>query len=311
MGCKIPPGNYGTAKKQPAKTAILAVLLFWPQLAVAIPPADDTLAKQKPPAEVNVEEKLGADLSHFRFYDEEGSEVTLRQLADARRPVILAPVYYNCPHLCTLTLNGLLQAIETNKRHQVGRDYLVVAYSFNPEEKPPLAKLKQQNYLRKLSLVNDSNLDEFRKTWRFFTADTATIAGISQAMGFRYLKVVSTVPQKQDPEYVHPAILVFLTPELKISRYLYGVEYSDVDFRMALLEAAQGKITPTLGDRLMLTCYSFDPVKRKYSLVAWRVMRLGAIAVAVVLAIFLGLLWYRERLRGQKATRSEERVGDG
>jgi protein SCO1/2 len=114
-------------------------------------------------------------------------------------------------------------------------------------------------------------------------------------MGFKYLKQVSTNPKKQDPEYVHPAILVVLTPELRISRYLYGVEYPETDFRLALLEAAEGKVSQTISDKIMLTCYSFDPVKRKYSLVAWRVMRLGAIAVGILLAGFLAVLWYRER----------------
>lgn len=270
--------------------AALAALL-------AQPPADDTLARKPPPLEVTVEEKLSADLSGFVFFDETGKPVKLRELSDGKKPVILAPVYYNCPHLCTLTLNGLLQAIEANKRHKLGRDYFIITYSFNPEEKHPLAELKQKNYLRKLAAVSEENLPEYQKYWRFLTGDVKSIAGISQAMGFKYLKEASTNPKKQEADYVHPAIIVALTPELKISRYLYGVEYSETDFRMALLEASEGKVAPTLGDRLMLTCYSFDPVKRKYSLVAWRVMRLGAIAVGILLAGFLAVLWYRERLK--------------
>ena len=260
-----------------------------------LPPADDTLARKPPPLEVNVEEKLAADLSGFSFFDEAGKPVTLKQLADGKRPIVLAPVYYNCPHLCTLTLNGLLQAIETNKRHTLGKDYLIVAYSFNPDEKHQLAELKQKNYLRKLAVVTEQNLPEYQYYWRFLTGDVKNIAGISQAMGFKYLKETSTNPKKKDPEYVHPAILVVLTPDLRISRYLYGVEYQETDFRLALLEAAEGRVSKTIGDRLMLTCYSFDPVKRKYSLVAWRVMRLGAIAAAILLAGFLAVLWYRER----------------
>lgn len=278
------------------RNAVIATIAFAESTLASLPPADDTLAR-KPPLEVTVEEKLSADLSAFRFFDEAGKSVTLGELSDGKTPVILAPVYYNCPHLCTLTLNGLLQAIEANKRHKLGRDYRIITYSFNPEEKHQLAELKQKNYLRKLAAVSEENLPEYQKYWRFLTGDVKNIAGISQAMGFKYLKEASTNPKKQDVDYVHPAIIVALTPELKISRYLYGVEYSETDFRMALLEAAEGKVSPTIGDRLMLTCYSFDPVKRKYSLVAWRVMRLGAIAVGILLAGFLAVLWYRERLQ--------------
>lgn len=277
--------------------ALFVVILPQMNLWADLPPADDTLARKPPPLEVNVEEKLATDLSAFSFFDEAGRAVTLKQLADGKRPIILAPVYYNCPHLCTLTLNGLLQAIEGSKRHQLGKDYVVVAYSFHPDEKHQLAELKQKNYLRKLAAVSEDNLPEYQKYWRFLTADVKSIAGISQAMGFKYLKETSTNPKKQDSEYVHPAILVVLTPDMRISRYLYGVEYPETDFRLSLLEAAQGKVSQTMGDRLMLTCYSFDPVKRKYSLVAWRVMRLGAIAAGLLLAAFLAVLWYRERLK--------------
>ena len=90
-------------------------------------------------------------------------------------------------------------------------------------------------------------------------------------------------------------------PDLKVARYLYGVEHSETDFRMALLEAADGKISTTVSDRLMLTCYSFDPVKRKYSLVAWRVMHLGGIATLILVVFLLGVLWYRERIKRAKA----------
>lgn len=259
------------------------------------PPADDTLAKAPPPLEVTVEEKLGGELAGLSFTDESGKTIKLGQLADGRRPVIIAPVYYNCPHLCTLTLNGLMQAIEKETRYRLGKEYLVIAYSFHPEEKSELAKMKQANYLRKLTQVTDANLPEYRLHWRFLTGSVENIAAMSKAIGFKYLKETSTNPKKTDGEYVHPAVLVVTTPDFKISRYLYGIEYGATDFRMALLEAADGKISPSVGDRLMLTCYSFDPVKRKYSLVAWRVMRLGGILAGILVVALLAVLWLRER----------------
>jgi len=270
-----------------------------------LPPADDTLAKTPPPLEVTVEEKISTDISQLTLIDENGKTVKLADVADRKRPIIFAPVYYNCPHLCTLTLNGLMQAIGREGRYNLGKDYLVIAYSFHPEEKPELAKLKQANYLRKLTVVTDQNLPEYSKHWRFFTGSIDQIAAISKAIGFKYLKETSTNPRKKDSEYVHPAILVVTTPDLKISRYLYGVEYPETDFRMALLEAADGKVSKTIGDRLMLTCYSFDPVKRKYSLVAWRVMRLGGILTGILVVGLLAVLWYREKLK-MREKRSNE-----
>jgi len=270
-------------------------------LSADLPPADDTLAKKPPPLEVKVEENISADLSGMTLTDESDKVVKLQDLVDRKRPVILTPVYYNCPHLCTLTLNGLMQAIERADRHKLGKDYQIISYSFHPEEKPGLAKAKQGNYLRKLSFVTDANLPEYAQHWRFMTGSIPQIAAISTAIGFKYLKETSTNPRKTDSEYVHPAVILVLTPDLKISRYLYGVDYSEIDFRLALLEASEGKVRRTLGDQVMLTCYSFDPVKRKYSLVAWRVMRLGGILTGIIVVGLLAVLWYRERRK--RATR--------
>lgn len=264
-------------------------------ISADLPPADDTLAKKPPPLEVKVDENISADLANMAMVDESGKAVKLQDLVDRKRPVILTPVYYNCPHLCTLTLNGLLQAIERSERHKLGKDYQIISYSFHPDEKPGLAKAKQGNYLRKLSFVSDTNLPEYGQHWRFLTGSIPQIAAISTAIGFKYLKETSTNPRKTDSEYVHPAVILVLTPDLKISRYLYGVEYSETDFRLALLEAAEGKVSKTIGDRVMLTCYSFDPVKRKYSLVAWRVMRFGGILTGILVIGLLAVLWYRER----------------
>jgi protein SCO1 len=278
-----------------AYTIALAVLFGTLHLAAEIPPADDTLARTPPPLEVTVDEQLSADLSQLTMVDETGKSMKLGDIVDRKRPIIIAPVYYNCPHLCTLTLNGLLQAIEHSTRYRLGKDYQIITYSFHPDEGKELAKMKQANYLRKLSGVTETNLQEYTKHWRFLTGSVENIAAISKAIGFKYLKETSTNPKKTESEYVHPAVLLVTTPDLKISRYLYGVEFPEIDYRLALLEAADGKISKTIGDRLLLTCYSFDPVKRKYSLVAWRVMRLGGILTGIVLVSLLALLWYRER----------------
>jgi protein SCO1/2 len=108
----------------------VALLTNSAQIFADLPPADDTIAKTPPPAEVTIEEQIGGDLSKLVMVDENGKNITLGQLADNKRPIIFAPVYYNCPHLCTLTLNGLLQAIEKETRYALGKDYLIVAIAF-------------------------------------------------------------------------------------------------------------------------------------------------------------------------------------
>lgn len=288
-------------KKFISKITYVLLLACTVAVSADLPPADDTLAKKPAPLEVKVEENISADLSNMMFTDETGKVVKLQDLVDRKRPVILTPVYYNCPHLCTLTLNGLMQAVERSERHKLGKDYQIISYSFHPEEKSGLAKAKQGNYLRKLSFVTDANLPEYPNHWHFLTGSIPQIAAISTAIGFKYVKEISTNPRKTDSEYVHPAVILVLTPDLKISRYLYGVEYSETDFRLALLEAAEGKVSKTIGDRVMLTCYSFDPVKRKYSLVAWRVMRFGGILTGIIVVGLLAALWLRERRK--RATR--------
>jgi protein SCO1/2 len=279
------------------KSALIFLLLLTTSLAINAdqPLADDTIAPKTPELEVNVEESISTSLADLTMVDENGKSIKLGTLADGKRPIVFAPVYYNCPHLCTLTLNGLMAAIERETRYRLGKEYLVVAYSFHPNEGQALAKMKQANYLRKLKIVTEGNIQEYTAHWRFLTGSVENIAAISKAIGFRYVKETSTNPKKTDGEYVHPAVLVVTTPDLKISRYLYGTEYAEMDFRLALVEAADGKVSKSIGDRLLLTCYSFDPVKRKYSLVAWRVMRLGGILTGILVVGLLVVLWFRER----------------
>jgi len=264
-----------------------------------LPPADDTLQPAKPPAGVDIVEKLGNNISQFKFFDETGKEVTLASLNPAGKPVIFTPVYYNCPHLCTLTLNGLSKAIERESRLKLGKDYLVISYSIHPEEKSGLAQKKQGNYLRKLPFVSDENLKEYESSWRFLTGTGPQIMQMSQAIGFQFQMLPTTNIKKQSDEYVHPAVILVLTPSMKVSRYLYGTDYPEVDFRLSLIEASEGKIS-SISDKILLTCYSFDPVKRKYSLVAWRVMRLGGFVTGILLLGLLVTLWIRDRRKRAK-----------
>lgn len=230
----------------------------------------------------DVQEKTGKIIPEdITLLDEKGVRIRFSDLMNSELPVILTPVYYNCPNLCNLTLNGLLRAVNRETSFRLGKHYRIISFSINPEEKYNLAGLKKNNYLAKLE-----GFTEPEKHWRFMTAEAATIARLTQAIGFEYFK------DKKD--FVHPAVLVMLSPKGKITRYLYGVDYAETDFRLAILEAAEGK-TGSFADKMILSCYSFDPVKRKYSLVAWKVMRIGSGVFGGMLVILLAFLWFREK----------------
>lgn len=280
-----------TSKISPNKI-LTFIITFFAAAALILLPGQSVYAVTDPNASpqskdatlpgADIKEKTGKFIPEdITLLDEKGVRVRFSDLMNSDLPVILTPVYYNCPNLCNLTLNGLMRAVNRESTYRLGKHYRIISFSINPEEKYNLAGLKKNNYLAKLE-----GFTEPEKHWRFMTAEAATIARLTQAVGFEYFK------DKKD--FVHPAVLVMLSPKGKITRYLYGVDYAETDFRLAILEAAEGK-TGSFADKMILSCYSFDPVKRKYSLVAWKVMRIGSGVFGGMLVILLAFLWFREK----------------
>ena len=233
---------------------------------------------------VAFDQRLGEALPHDAlFVNEAGSSIRLGELF-GKRPVILAPVYYECPMLCSLELNGLLKALRAMKL-TAGKDFDVITFSIDPGETPSMAAEKKAHYLGLYGR------DAAAEGWSFLSGDLAAIESITEAIGYSY---------RYDPEtdlYRHAAGIVVVTPGGITSQYFYGVEYSARDLQFALIEAADGRIGG-LVDAILLYCFHYDPVTGKYGLVIMNVLRLAGLATVFLLGGFMGLsVWLERRNR--------------
>ncbi len=232
--------------------------------------------------DVRIEEHLGAQLPlDVTFTDWQGRPYRLRQAFDGKRPVVLALVYYECPMLCGLVLSGMARAMRENGL-VLGKDYQAVTISFDPDEKPAQAAERRRGYLQSMGRT------EAGDDWPFLVGAAEASRKVADAAGFHYVK---------DPvsgEWAHLAAIFVITPEGKISRYLYGIEYPEKSLRLALVEAASGRVG-TSFDRLLLTCYRYDPASRKYQPYAFGIMRAGGALVLLALGGLVVTLVLRER----------------
>jgi len=235
--------------------------------------------------DVGIEEHLGETIDlDLAFRDRNGNRVTLGELMNDEKPTVFAPVYYTCPNLCTLILDGSRDLINELDL-QLGVDYRVINVSFSPENTPELARQKAENYIE--------TLDDKRPAdhWYFLTGEEPQIVAFMDAIGFRYKKI--------EDLYSHTSVLVLASPKGKITRYVYGVDYDPKTVRMGLIEAADGKVGSTL-DRILIYCFKYDPLAGKYVPYAWGIMRIGAAASMLVLAALVIVLWRSELLRKRR-----------
>ncbi len=209
------------------------------------------------------------------FRDESGRAVKLGDYF-GRRPVVLSLAYYECPMLCTLTLNGLASALDV-LAFDPGRDFEVVTVSFEPKETPELAAAKKAAYLRRYKRPGAA------AAWHFLTGDAEAIRRLTGAVGFRY------VWDERTKQYAHASGVMVLTADGRLARYLYGVEYAPKDLRFAIVEASQGRILSPV-DRLLLYCYHYDPELGRYGKSVMAVLRVAAVLTLGVLgAMIFGL----------------------
>ncbi len=232
-------------------------------------------------AGINVEQKLGAALPlDAKFRDETGREVTLGALV-GERPVVVAPVYYECPMLCTLVLEGFVKALRP-LGFVPGKEFDVIVLSFDPGETPELAARKKAAYL------DLYGRPETAAGWHFLTGEENEIRRVTDTIGFEYL-----YDEKRD-EYAHAASIVVATAEGKLARYFFGVEYSTRDLRLGLVEAAAGRIG-TVVDQFLLYCYHYDPSVGRYSAVVLSIMRVGGVATVSAMLLFFLAMRRREK----------------
>jgi protein SCO1/2 len=220
------------------------------------------------------------------FRDETGKTVALGDYF-GKRPVVLAFVYYQCPMLCAQTMNGISSALKV-LRFNVGQEFDVVLVSFDPRDTPEAANAKKRAHL-----IHWKSEDE-AAGWHFLTGDEASIRAVTSAAGFTYEW------DEKTGQFAHVSGLLTATPDGRLSRYFYGVEYSPKDLRMALVESGEGKIGSPV-EELLLYCFQYDPTTGKYGLVVMNLVRLGGVLTVALMAGFV-LLVRRRDSRGPRNT---------
>jgi protein SCO1/2 len=236
----------------------------------------------------NIDQHVPLDVP---FRDESGRTVRLGDYF-GKRPVVMVFAYYDCPMLCTQVINGLSTALNvlSLEPHQ---DFEIVTVSFNPKDTPTTATAKKTIYLERYKRAGAA------AGWHFLSGDQSSIDRLTKAAGYRYAWDEAT------KQFAHPTGVIVLTPEGRLARYLFGIEYGPRDLRLALVEASAGKVgTPV--DALLLYCYHYDPMTGRYGLVIMRAMRIAGAATVFALAGFIFIMLRTEKRRGWRSAPSPQ-----
>lgn len=236
------------------------------------------------PREAGIEEHTGADLPlNLQFTDADGERKTLGEFFPSNKPVILTPVYYNCPRLCGLVLAGMIKVLNEVDL-QLGEDFSIISVSFNPRETTVDATKAHKRFAEMLSDRQREGID----SWHFLTGEQTDISTLMQTIGYRYVE--------DRGEFTHAAAFIVVSPEGRISRYFYGVEHLRENMYMALLEAADGQIGSAF-EQVVLYCFRFDPTKGKYTMAIMNVVRVFSLFILALTAISMILLRLSEKRR--------------
>ena len=229
--------------------------------------------------DVGIDQKLNEQLPlDLVFKNENGESVKLGDYF-GKKPVVLSLVYYQCPMLCNQVLNGMLSAFKV-MAFQPGQEFEVVTVSFDPRETAALATAKKNTYVNYLPAARRANANA---GWHFLTGDELSIKRLTDAVGFRYHFDDAT------NQFAHASAIYVTTPEGKLARYFYGIEYAPRDLRLGLIEAADNKIGSPV-DQLMLYCFHYDPATGKYGAVVMRMMQVGGLVTVFAIVAMLLVL---------------------
>jgi len=267
---------------RPLRQAVFGVLLL--QVSLLLGTAWGHSSADQVLSQIGVDEHTGASVPlETVFRDSQGRAV---RLSDSFKgmPVLLSLNYYACPTLCPLVFRNLAETLADLGDLKLGRDFRIVTVSINPEESAALARDKSGRTYAMLKGVRDPE-----RSWPFLLGDQGPISALAHSVGVRYLR-------QEGGDYAHPNVLVVLTPDGKISRYLYGLAIRPRDLRLALVEAAGGRIgNSETANRLLLYCFHYDPVGKKYVIYASRLMTVAMLSVLSFTGLLLALLWKQER----------------
>ncbi len=289
-----PPRTLGTRRKNPVFRLLCAAALLnaatpaFAQMTAAPASAGftreaGTPSSQLPKAlrEIGFDQRLDERLPlDTPLRDEAGRAVNLGDYF-GKRPVVLVFAYYDCPMLCTLAINGLSSALNVLSLNP-GTDFEIVTISIDPRDTPAAAALKKAGYLDRYQRAGAA------EAWHFFTGDQPSIDRLTQSAGFRYAW------DQETKQFAHPTGIIVLTPDGRMSRYLFGIEYGPRDLRLAIVEASSGKVGSAV-DSLLLYCYHYDPMTGRYGLAIMRTMRIAGAATVLALGGFIVVMLRRER----------------
>ena len=246
-----------------------------PGLAASVVPA--------PLREVGFDQRLDERLPlDVTFTDDQGRPVRLGDYF-GEKPVVLAFVYYDCPMLCTMILSSIASSLGVLSL-DAGKDFELVMVSFDPRETPELAARRKAEFLARYDRPTAAAGSHF------LTGAGPSIATLTSAAGFRYTW------DEETQQFAHPAGVVVLTPDGRLARYLFGLEYGARDLRLALVEASEGRIGTAI-DAALLYCYHYDPMTGRYGLVVMRILRIAGVATVVAIAAFIVVMVRRDRTR--------------
>ncbi len=237
-------------------------------------------------ADINVIENLGQRIpGGLSFQDGRGHRADIDPLLGKDKPLLVTLGYYRCPLLCNLVHQGLAKGLK-EAGMLPGRDFQGLSVSVDPNEEPKTAVTNQRRLLRALGAPGPEN----DVHWPFLMpapGREGEVARLADSVGFRYKY------DEKARQFAHAAVALVLTPEGKISRYLYGVDFKPRDLRFALVEASGGRVGTTL-DRVLLTCFKYDPMTQGYTPYAFGFVRIGALLSCAALFTLLAVLWHRE-----------------
>lgn len=262
-----------------ALSAFAILMAMAPTIAMA-----DSSAAPQLPGKVAIAQNLNAQLPmDLMLRDESGNVVRLGQYFNHGRPVLLNFMYYRCPMLCPMVMDGIANGL-TELRFDIGKEFDVVTVSIDPRDTPEQAAAKKETYVKRYGRFGAAN------GWHFLTGPESAIKKLTSAVGFQY-----AYAPEQD-QFAHGAVLIAVTPQGHVSRYLYGFEYKARDLRLALVEASSGKIG-NASDAILLLCYHYDPATGRYSRSAMNFVRAGGVATILSLAGFIFIMIRKEHSR--------------
>jgi protein SCO1 len=236
------------------------------------------------PGHVTIAQKLNTRIPlYLMFRDETGAVVRLEQYFRSGKPVLLNFVYFRCPMLCPMVLEGTTTSL-THLKYDIGKQFEIITVSIDPRDKPAHAAELKEKYIRRYGRLDSA------PGWHFLTAHESAIKKLAGAVGFQYEY------DSRTDQFAHGAALLVLTPDGRTSRYFYGFEYKPRDLRLAIVEASEGKVG-TAVDQFLLLCFHYDPITGKYSRNAMMFARAGGVTTMVALGGFIFVMFRKERTK--------------